>query len=124
MISFRCLLAIVLLPLIVRGDGFFLEDQDSNYRCECAVRRDGRFFVWENRVDNMECTVLTKMGLARLSTFASKAPAVAGLLLVGLHYTVVSAASAASPEILGGGWAGNVSPSWSSRIARSGFGST
>lgn len=65
MISFRCLLAIVLLPLIVRGDGFFLEDQDSNYRCECAVRRDGRFFVWENRVDNMECTVLTKMGLDR-----------------------------------------------------------
>ena len=59
MISFRCLLAIVLLPLIVRGDGFFLEDQDSNYRCECAVRRDVRCFVWENRVDNMECTVLT-----------------------------------------------------------------
>ena len=59
MISFRCLLAIVLLPLIVRGDGFFLEDQDSNYRCECAVRRDGSFFIWEDRVDNMECTVLT-----------------------------------------------------------------
>ena len=33
-------------------------------------------------------------------------------------------ASAASLEIFGGGWAGNVSPSRSSRIARSGFGST
>lgn len=64
------------------------------------------------------------MELARLSTFASKTPADAGVLLVGLHYIVVFAASAASPEIFGGGWAGNVSPSRSSRIARSGFGST
>ena len=62
--------------------------------------------------------------LARLSTFASKTPAVAGFLLLGLHYTVVFAASAASLEIFGGGWAGNVSPSRSSRTARSGFGST
>ena len=62
--------------------------------------------------------------LARLSTFASKTPAVAGVLLVGLHYTVDFAASAASPEIFGGGWAGNVSPSRSSRTDRSGFGST
>ena len=63
-------------------------------------------------------------GLTRLSTFASKTPAVAGVLLIGLHYTVDFAASAASLEIFGGGWAGNVSPSRSSRIARSGFGST
>lgn len=62
--------------------------------------------------------------VTRLSTFASKTPADAGVLLVGLHYIVVFAASAASPEIFGGGWAGNVSPSRSSRIARSGFGST
>ena len=31
--------------------------------------------------------------LARLSTFASKTPAVAGVLLIGLHYTVDFAAS-------------------------------
>lgn len=68
--------------------------------------------------------VLTALTLTRLSTFASKTPAVAGVLLIGLHYTVDFAASAASPEIFGGGWAGNVSPSRSSRIARSGFGST
>ena len=43
---------------------------------------------------------------------------------VDFNYTVDFAASAASPEIFGGGWAGNVSPSRSSRIARSGFGST
>ena len=61
--------------------------------------------------------------LTRLSTFASKTPAVAGVLLIGLHYTVDFAVSAASPEIFGGGWAGNVSPSRSSRIDRSGFGS-
>lgn len=66
----------------------------------------------------------TDILLTRLSTFASKTPADAGVLLVGLHYIVVFAASAASPEIFGGGWAGNVSPSRSSRIARSGFGST
>ena len=68
--------------------------------------------------------VLTALTLTRLSTFASKTPAFAGVLLVGLHYTVDFAASAASLEIFGGGWAGNVSPSRSSRIARSGFGST
>ena len=62
--------------------------------------------------------------LTRLSTFASKTPAVAGVLLIGLHYTVDFAASAASLEIFGGGWVGNASPSRSSRIARSGFGST
>ena len=67
---------------------------------------------------------LTVNSLARLSTFASKTPAVAGVLLLGLHYTVDFAASVASLEIFGGGWAGNVSPSRSSRIARSGFGST
>ena len=64
------------------------------------------------------------MNLTRLSTFASKTPAFAGVLLVGLHYTVVSTDSAASLEIFGGGWAGNVSSSRSTRIARSGFGST
>ena len=68
--------------------------------------------------------IIWKVGLARLSTFASKTPAVAGVLLIGLHYTVDFAASAASHEIFGGGWAGNVSPSRSSRIDRSGFGST
>ena len=62
--------------------------------------------------------------LTRLSTFASKAPAVAGVLLAGLHYTVAFAASVASPEIFGGGCAGNVSPSRSSRMTRSCFGST
>ena len=31
--------------------------------------------------------VLTALTLTRLSTFASKTPAVAGVLLVGLHYT-------------------------------------
>ena len=67
---------------------------------------------------------LRKRHITRLSTFASKTPAVAGVLLIGLHYTVDFAASAASLEIFGGGWAGNVSPSRSSRIARSGFGST
>ena len=55
------------------------------------------------------------LALARLSTFASKTPAVAGVLLIGLHYTVDFAASAASLEIFGGGWAGNVSPSRSSK---------
>ena len=46
--------------------------------------------------------VLTALTLTRLSTFASKTPAFAGVLLVGLHYTVVVAASAALPEIFGG----------------------
>ena len=68
--------------------------------------------------------IAAELALARLSTFASKPPAVAGVLLLGLHYTVDFAASAASLEIFGGGWAGNVSPSRSSRTARSGFGST
>ena len=67
---------------------------------------------------------VSEKDLTRLSTFASKTPAVAGVLLIGLHYTVDFAASAASHEIFGGGWAGNASPSRSSRIARSGFGST
>ena len=40
--------------------------------------------------------------LTRLSTFASKTPAVAGVLLIGLHYTVDFAASAASHEIFSG----------------------
>ena len=102
----------------ILGDGFLESAYGDALEVEFArngipyVREDDlRFFMMESR-------------LTRLSTFASKTPAVAGVLLLGLHYTVDLAASAASPEIFGGGWAGNASPSRSSRIARSGFGST